>query len=113
VLVAGGDPAGSAEIYDGATGISAPSGFMAGARSGHTGTRLSNGRVLVAGGSVGGSAVASTEIFDPATGTFSAGPDMGAARSGHTATTLSNGNILIAGGGSGSAEIFDGTLVHR
>jgi hypothetical protein len=108
VLIAGGNAAGSVEIFDPVTDVSSSAASLNAARSGHTATRLADGRVLIAGGRVAGDAVGSTEVFDPAAGSFSAGPPMGAARSGHTATTLANGSILIAGGGSDSAEIFDG-----
>ncbi len=85
-------------------------GDLAKARSGHTATRLADGRVLILGGTSNGVAVASTEIYDAATGTFSAGATMNAARSASTATVLANGRILIADGDAdGSAEIYDAT----
>src|SRR5688572_32054759 len=72
VLVAGGG-VGSTEIYDPATGESAPAASMGQARSNHQAVRLLDGRVLV----VGGDGYSSTaEIFDPATGTWSFTPPM-------------------------------------
>ena len=108
MLVAGGDAGGTAEIYDPATDSFSATGSMTAARSGHTASLLTNGRVLIIGGTVGGSAVATTEIYDPAAGTFSAGSAMNAARSGQTATTLADGSVVvIAGDASGSIEIYD------
>jgi hypothetical protein len=82
------------------------------ARRGHTATRLSDGRVLIAGGENGSGALNQCEIFDPAAGTFSAAGNLGAARSDHSATSLSDGRVLITGGRDGvgllnTTEIFD------
>ena len=82
------------------------------ARRGHTATRLSDGRVLIAGGENGSGALNESEIYDPAAGTFTAGANMGAARVEHTATLLADGRVLIAGGRNGAAalattELFD------
>jgi Galactose oxidase, central domain len=83
VLIAGGMPDGgdyatgtflaSAETYDPATGSFAGSGQMAETRVYHTGTLLSDGRVLVTGGfgnRVVLAALDSAELYDPTTGTF-------------------------------------------
>ncbi|MFN6962583.1 MAG: YDG domain-containing protein [Pyrinomonadaceae bacterium] len=108
VLIAGGDAAGTAEVYDPVSGVSATTGNLIADRSRHAAFLLADGRVLVAGGSVGGTSAATTEIYDPSTGTFSTGPSMTSPRSGHTATRLNDGSILIAGGGTDTAEKFDG-----
>ena len=81
-------------------------------RSGHTATRLSDGRVLIAGGANSTGALNETEIYDPASATFSTAGYMGAARTDHSATFLADGRVLIAGGHNGggavaSTEIFD------
>ncbi|HEV8427413.1 MAG TPA: MBG domain-containing protein [Pyrinomonadaceae bacterium] len=81
-------------------------------RSGHTATRLADGRVLIAGGENSGGTLNQTEIYDAASGTFSAAANMDAARAGHSATLLTDGRVLIAGGRAGgnavaTTEIFD------
>ena len=79
-------------------------------------TRLSDGRVLVTGGTFNGAPLGSAEIFDPAgnggLGSFTAtAGTMAQGRSNHTATLLTNGQVLIAGGFSNtplpSAYLFN------
>src|SRR4029079_3990132 len=91
-----------------------PVSAMATERRGHTGTRLSDGRVLIAGGENSNGVLNQTEIYDATTDTFSAGSNMNDARVDHTATLLSDGRVLIAGGRNGAGalsttEIFDPT----
>jgi hypothetical protein len=95
----------------------APQGFtVTGAmqvpRHQHTATLLSDGRVLVTGGSNSTGTVASAEVFDPSTDTFSPTGSMTTARAQHTATLLKDGRVLVAGGSNStgtlaSSEIFD------
>src|SRR5438477_2129823 len=88
-------------------------GQMAIHRSAHKATALSDGRVLITGGSnTAGIVIADAEIFDPNTGESSAVAPMGTARVDHTATLLKDGRVLITGGSNAtgalnSAEIFD------
>ena len=90
----------------------ASTGDMSVARSGHTGTLLTDGRVLVAGGT--DDSIHSAELFDPDKGSFE--PVSGGmihVRSGHSAAVLPNGKVLIAGGRDSNgnlipiAELFD------
>jgi hypothetical protein len=79
------------------------------------GSALTNGKVLVAGGTdSAGKVVASAELFDPSSGTFMAtNGSMGTPRAHHTATLLHDGTVLLTGGidGNGTplatAELFN------
>jgi hypothetical protein len=96
--------------------ISETVGSLITARYLHTATRLSDGRVLVAGG-VGPDLVnplSSAELYNPVTRTFTATGSMIVPRALHTATLLPSGKVLIVGGTSGgpvpslaSAELYD------
>jgi hypothetical protein len=133
VLIAGGDviffngvqnpnilSLASAEIFDPTAGAFTAASSMTAAREAHIATLLSDGRVLIAGGSDGAvgnttpaaTIYASAELFDPSTGHFSATGSMTTPRDFFTATLLGNGKVLIAGGVSTSAflntaELFD------
>jgi hypothetical protein len=115
------DPALTIETAERHPEAVAPVGFTpvggAGAlRTGHTATRLADGRVLIAGGIDGGTSpvLASAEIFDPATGAVTATGAMAGPRTDHVAALLPDGRVLIAGGrsedgGTGlrGSEIYD------
>ncbi len=91
----------SAEIYDRGAGSFSPTGSMLLPREYPTATRLLNGKVLVAGGTLDLYAqptLAWAELFDPDTGAFSLVGSMGTARVHHRATLLDDGRVLIAGG---------------
>jgi hypothetical protein len=107
VLVAGGDPAAwsdnaflaSAEIYDPKTEAFTPTGSMAVGRFYPTATLLTDGRVLIIGGtSSGGSSLTTAELYDPTTGSFSQTGRMAEGRVYQTATLLPDGRVLVAGG---------------
>jgi hypothetical protein len=71
-------------------------GGLATARSLHTATLLSNGKVLVAGGRGGSGYLVSAELYDPASGIWTATGSLANARGHHTATLLPNGKVLVA-----------------
>jgi hypothetical protein len=91
-------------------------GSLVFSRSNHIATLLNNGKVLVAGGTLGGYGrpIATAELYDPASGTWSATGTMISPRINFTATRLPNGKVLVAGGYGGgslaSAELYDPAL---
>jgi N-acetylneuraminic acid mutarotase len=100
------DPAGGTNGSWAATGSLSPARFAARA------TLLTNGRVLVEGGSSDSGADAA--LYDPTQGTWVVTGSLKTGRFQHTATVLSDGRVLVAGGYNGgelnSAEIYDGGL---
>jgi uncharacterized protein (TIGR03437 family) len=104
VLVAG--PDNTAEIYDPASGIFAPTGNMQVFQGGLlTATLTNDGQVLIVGGVIVPQAA---ELYDPGTGTFAYTP--GAPRllhgGGHTATLLNDGRVLVVGGLAAAGNMF-------
>jgi len=110
VLIAGGYHADSSTFLDNAELYDPVSGFfshtdsmvMSAKRRFHTATLLSNGMVLLAGGSsatFGAMLNTVDEIYDPVTKSFSlVTASMAVRRRWHTATSLPNGKALITGG---------------
>lgn len=96
----------TAELYDPGHGTwTATKHPMAAGRWGHSAVLLSNGLVLVAGGSTtrpGGTVMAlrSAELFDPEGETWVAAKDMTDARAGHAAVVLQSGKKVLVCGGS-------------
>jgi hypothetical protein len=102
-----------AELYNSNTGTFSTTGSMVvGGRYLSTTNLLSNGKVLIAGGS-SNSDQSSAELYDPSTGLFSATGSMNSIRRYHAGTLLPNGKVLVTGGyaSSGSplssAELYD------
>jgi hypothetical protein len=121
VLVAGGDQVGlghvpqkTAELYDPTTGTWSDTGNMLVARSHHSATLLSDGKVLVAGGVDGlYGALYDAELYDPATGTWASTGRMLSGRAAPSAVLLPDGTVLVVGSSGGaakdlqSAEVYD------
>jgi hypothetical protein len=87
----------------------APTGKMAEARTNSCAVRLTDGRVLVAGGTGVNGNLSSAEAY-VAEGIFVSAAPMNLTRSKHTCTLLDDGRVLAVGGddsGAGSAEIYD------
>ena len=89
-------------------------GTMTSARSNHTSTTLTDGKVLVTGGELSnGQLLKSSELYDPATGLFTAiTKAMSIPRSKHTATLLPDGRVLLVGMGSGLLRL-ESSVVDR
>ena len=74
-------------------------GSMNSPRTGATGTRLLDGRVLVAGGTdSGGNFLSSAEIYNPANGTWTLTSPMVHPQGGAVAVLLLDGRVLVYGG---------------
>src|SRR5437867_6808227 len=71
---------------------------MAEARSGASAAVLSDGRVLITGGSGSDAALATAELY--VNGSWSAVAPMSVPRSGHQSVALSDGRVLVIGGRS-------------
>jgi hypothetical protein len=83
-------------------------------RAQHTSTLMSDGRVILAGGSSNWNEQSiEVEIFDPATGTSSLAAPLHTPRIGHTTTLLPDGRVLVIGGSNhyqgwlADAELYD------
>ena len=95
----------SAEVYDPRANRWSTIASMAGARDEYTATLLSNGRLLV----VGGTGQSRAEVYDPARNAWStASATMN--RYLHTATRLPDGRILVVGGYG--LESLDSALLY-
>jgi hypothetical protein len=79
----------------------------------HTATRLSDGRILVVGGSwATDQYLAEVEIFDPATGQTRRVAPLHTARHAHSATLLPDGRVLVVGGYSRPTQWLDDAEVY-
>ena len=90
-----------------------PDNPMLVARWSHTATLLTNGLVLIAGGTTANEypdnpfrATNSSELYDPATGTSTATGFMTDAQAGPIAILLTNGLVLVAGGRNDGGSIL-------
>jgi hypothetical protein len=65
---------------------------------------LTNGKVLIAGGSSDSGHINKAELYDPSTGTWTTTDNMNYKRSYHIAFILTNGKVLVAGGYTTSGD---------
>lgn len=105
VLIVGGSE--EVEIYNVSTGTFEATGSMEKARSWHAITKLSDGKVLVAGGQDPGSRKAknTAEIYDPGTGEWIKTGDMQEDHTTDDMVLLDDGRALIAG--KKFSEVYD------
>lgn len=107
----------SSLLFDPSTGSFSPTGSMTIAREGASATRLTDGRVLIAGGrtDLQGDPVflASAELYDPSTRIFAATGSMLTAQQISATVLLADGKVLLISGGQGlgdgpaTAELYD------
>jgi hypothetical protein len=96
----------SAELYNPSSNTFIPTGSLHGKTLAHAATRLSDGSVLITGGTLAFGDIFSLtgrEIYNPNSGQFEnnglgAPGHLQSARQGHTSIALANGQVLIAGG---------------
>lgn len=101
----------SAEIFDPATGRFSRTGDMRVRRHKHDGVLLSDGQVLITGGSDerdDRGIDQSTKLFNPKAGRFEAGPGMKIVRFKHSGSSvLLPGGLVLIAGGAPQAETYD------
>jgi hypothetical protein len=100
-----GPASATVEAFDPRTGRFGPAGRLTSPRIGAAALRLSDRRVLIAGGWAGSSVSDSLEFFDPTAGTSASAGRLAAARADIAAVTLADGRILLAGGYDGSGPV--------
>jgi len=103
VLILGGGGQ-TAELFNPTTGSFSPTGNLTVPRLAPSVTLLTDGRVLVAGGSSSNGTTDSTEIYDTTSGIFTAATSMNEPRQQQTATLLPDGQVLVTGGFNGTAD---------
>jgi serpin B len=104
----------SAEIFDPETATWSRTGDLQTARRDARAVTLTDGRVLVVGGtSTDGTVVMTHELYDPATGTWSDGGRLITPRRDFVLVGLPDGSALIAGGFVGEGSEATGTAEVR
>jgi hypothetical protein len=89
---------------------------MSQARSLHSATLLTNGRVIVCGGAQGTltvpTSIANVDQFDPGTGTWTALAPLLAPRSAHAAWLQPDGMLVLLGGQGSSGTVATVETLH-
>jgi MYXO-CTERM domain-containing protein len=99
------------ELYDPVLGTWSSAGNLAEGRAAFGAVRLNDGRVLVAGGSVGfNQRIATVEMYTPGSG-WSSGPSLATGRAFYPLILMSDGRALAVAGGQSviSTELFNPT----
>jgi hypothetical protein len=111
VLAAGGDPGGSAEVYDPLSDTWKPAGGAGAARFGATATLLWDGRVLLAGGrSAEGAALSSVETYRPFDNSIvPLDAKLTVPRADFASVRQTDHRVLFVGGANESAPAMDTT----
>jgi hypothetical protein len=117
--VAGEPVASTAQLFDPTSGSWSVTGTPIEPRYAYSATRLTDGKILVAGGAAGsGAQLTSAELYDPSTGSWTVTGSMNDAHAdGHLGVLLDDGRVLVAGGYNSlgpdprdrptSAELYD------
>ena len=80
-------------------------------RDTHTASVLSDGKLVVVGGSNAGF-VGTAELYDPSTGNWTKSANLSVARWYHTESTLLNGSVLVVDGGGSTGYLNSGQLCN-
>lgn len=88
----------TSEVFDPATGSWRVVGGLAEGRFYHTLTKLSDGRVLAAGGNPSFCSTSSAAVYDPGTELWTSTPPMNLPRAEHAAVRLRDGRVMLIGG---------------
>lgn len=80
-------------------------------RTGHSATRLNDGRVLLLGGDASGEATSDAEVFDPTSESFEHVPSMPKPRTLHHASAMPDGRVFVVGGKDRQWDAAQGALL--
>ena len=107
-------PAASASIIDTRNfEVVTANGFpISAAKGAHAASKLSDGRVVIAGGESATGATSVSEIYDPDTGIWSSGPNMANPRTFPRAVTLQDGRILMTLGATSDGPLASNELYN-
>ena len=106
-------PSASAIPVAGPGGVWISTGSMGTLRADHDAVRLSDGRVLVLGGSGGEFDPSTAELYDPVSGTWSATGSMLKPRAGFAPVVLLDGRVLVGDvldGSNGNPDVYGSEL---